>query len=333
VEAPTDITGWRVLLICPPFFGYDDAIASELERRGASVDRLQDRPFHSATAKALTKLAPRLAARAATIKYRRDLSHAKTYDMVLVVNGQTLTPDFLSDLRIRNPAATIRLYLWDSLSNRKSILGCLPMYDKVMTFDPEDAARFGIQHRPLFFTPEFEQESPEGTPQSFDYDISFIGTAHTDRWWMVTQVDRILPQGVRRFWFLYLQARWVFYIRRLFDQRLRGARVEQFSFAPLSRSRVSELFRASRIILDIEHPSQRGLTIRTIEAIGAQKKLITTNQDTKNYEFFDERNVVILRRGSIPTVSEEFLAAPYFAIPADTYEYYSIRGWTEDVLG
>ena len=44
---------------------------------------------------------------------------------------------------------------------------------------------------------------------------------------------------------------------------------------------IVSLYKESEVILDINHPGQNGLTMRTFEALGAGKKLITTNTEIK----------------------------------------------------
>ena len=52
-----------------------------------------------------------------------------------------------------------------------------------------------------------------------------------------------------------------------------------------------EIFSDSRCILDAPQAGQVGLTIRTIECLGAKRKLVTTNSDIKNYDFYNENNI------------------------------------------
>ena len=40
-------------------------------------------------------------------------------------------------------------------------------------------------------------------------------------------------------------------------------------------------------VLDIEHPKQVGLTMRTFEVLASGRKLITTNRSIINHEFYD----------------------------------------------
>ena len=71
---PVDLTGQRVLLIAPRFFGYDEAIARGLTRKGATVDAMPDRPFASPWFHALARVRPALAQRLTLRHYRRLLA-------------------------------------------------------------------------------------------------------------------------------------------------------------------------------------------------------------------------------------------------------------------
>ena len=45
-------------------------------------------------------------------------------------------------------------------------------------------------------------------------------------------------------------------------------------------------------MLDVSHSAQTGLTIRTIETIGARRKLITTNTEVVKYALYDPSRVL-----------------------------------------
>lgn len=323
------LAGRRVLYVAPRFFGYERDIAAELERRGAEVDWLKDRPFDTPFMTAVTRFRRPWMIRAADRLYRSELQRfgRSHYDAVFVVNGQTLSGEILSELRRSFPQATFILYMWDSAENRRSVLGNLRFFDACFTFDPRSAKSHGLHFRPLFFSNGFES----AREVDFDYDISFIGTAHTDRYSVVSTLDTALAGNVRRFWYLYLQARWVFHAYRLVNPCFRSARVGEFRFVPLARAEVQRVFRRSKAILDIEHPQQCGLTIRTFEALGAEKKLVTTNGEIATYDFFDPDNVCILNRDQI-TIHAEFLEKPYRPIPAHLYRKYSLSGWMDEIL-
>jgi hypothetical protein len=324
------LVGQRVLLIAPRFFGYEKDIQDELTRRGAAVDFILDRPFESAFMKALARFHRAWVMPAADRYMRaaiRDLGQ-EPYDIVLVINGQTLSRAVLAELRQRCPDAKFVLYMWDSAANRSDSIANAHLYDRALTFDREDAKDHGLVFRPLFYGPGYATAAP-GEP---DLALSFIGTVHTDRYRIVSQLMRQLPSGQTGWTYLYLQAPWVFHLQRILNPAFRGARMQEFSFAPLPKAEVQNVFRRSRAILDVEHSSQRGLTIRTLEAFGAGKKLVTTNAAIRDYDFFKPENIAVIARAA-PELPSQFLARDYVAPSDELYYRYSIAGWMDEVLG
>lgn len=323
------LDGTRVLLVAPRFFGYEREIRSELERRGAVVDWLPDRPFDTPLMSALTRYKPEWVLPHADRLYERLLSDmgATHYDTILVINGQTLSHRMLSGLRTSFPAARVVLYMWDSIDNRRGVIRNLPLFDTTFSFDPLSAGNYGMRLRPLFFSKGFERLPSD----DFDYHLSFVGTMHTDRYAVVSQMRRRLPPELRSYWYLYLQAPWVYNAYRIGNQAMRHACRDEFQFKPLDKVALQSVFSRSLAILDIEHPKQRGLTMRTFETMGSHKKLITTNSQVRDYDFFNENNICIVDRAE-PRVPSAFLASPFTPILPALYHRYSIEGWVDEVL-
>ncbi|MGR9578168.1 hypothetical protein [Pandoraea sputorum] len=325
------LQGKQALLIAPRFFGYDQEIRAELERRGAKVDVLADRPFDTPFMTAVTRFRRDWVIGAATRLYKQSLeTFGRThYDLIFVVNGQTLSPEMLRFLRAAYPGARFVLYMWDSMDNRAAVLPNLPLFDRTLSFDRKSAQTYGMVFRPLFFSSGFEQTPVES--DSHEYDLSFIGTAHTDRWAVASRVKRAVPAKTNCFFYLYLQAPWVYWAYRVTNPTMRQAPKSDFRFAPIAKSDVQSVFRRSLGILDIEHPSQTGLTIRTLETLGAQKKLVTTNQRIRDYDFYDASNVCCIDRHR-PEIPADFLTTPYRASAPEIYRKYSIAGWMDETL-
>jgi len=322
------LDGRRILYIAPRFFGYDDDIASEMTRRGAVVTRLLDRPFDKPLMTAVTKLAPGSIANAALPIYRNALKEAQApFDILFVINGQTLSPTFLAELRQHSPNATLILYLWDSLRNRASIIPALSKYDHVFGFDRTDATQFGFRYRPLFFAPVFEAPSVE-TPH---YGISFIGTAHTDRAPIVHALDTVLPAEIMRFWYLFLQAPWVRRYYGLKNAAFRRVPADMFRYTPMKKDEIGRVFQQSRAILDVEHPLQRGLTMRTFETLGARKKLITTNPHIVEEDFYDPRNILVIDREKV-RINLDFFHDSFAPTAPTIRRRYALAGWLDEIL-
>lgn len=325
-----DLAGQRVLFSAPRFFGYEREIAAELHRRGAQVDFLADRPFDSPLLHAAARFSRRAVLLHTEREYRRSLAGfaAGDYDHVLIVNGQTMPRRLLAEIRRDNPRARFTLYMWDSLANRRDALGLLDLFDRAFSFDPDAARQHSMRFRPLFFAPAYE--APD-EPQAIAHDLSFIGTAHTDRYAVVSRLDAALDPKVRRFWYLYLQARWVWLAYRVTNPAFRGAPLADFRFTPLPRAEGARAFWQSRAILDIEHPRQTGLTIRTFETLGAGRKLVTTNAGIRDYAFHDPARVRVIDRKA-PQVDAEFLLDDAPPLDAAVRQRYSLAGWLDEVL-
>ncbi|MDE2427340.1 MAG: hypothetical protein KGM99_01335 [Burkholderiales bacterium] len=323
------LAGKRVLCIVPRFFGYETDIQNELKIQGAHVDLLIDRPFESSLLKALAKLRPEALFSYTNKLYLSEIQkfHAKFYDYIFVVNGQTISNGFIRKLRTLFPQAEFILYMWDAIANRQHIVKNLPLFDRSYTFDPLDSSKYGMQLRPLFYNRSI-QKDPNAHCK---YDVSFVGTAHTDRYHIVSKVNASLPSEKNTFWYLYLQAPWVFYYYKYTNPTMRGAQITDFKFSSLNKKTIGDVFRESSVVLDIEHPLQNGLTMRTFETLGSAKKLITTNTSIINYDFYNSNNIFVIDRQN-PKIDEKFLSSPYVDLPESIYQKYSIEGWVNNIF-
>lgn len=325
-----DINGKQVLFIAPQFFGYELEIVEEMRRRGALVDFLPDRPFTSPLMKAVTRLRREWVLPFAD-RFFLDSVEAfgrTRYDLIFVVVGEGVSVRVLSEYRASFPGATLVLYMWDAVRTKRAAQANLPFFDALHTFDPNDAKTFGMNFRPLFFSPGFTP-STQILPH---YQLSFVGTAHSDRYAVVSNVAAALPKQTSCYWYLYLQAPWVFWAHKLGNPAYRQASKNDFCFDPLSKAAVQSIFLNSLAILDIEHPGQTGLTMRTFETIGAGKKLITTNALVKETDFFKPENILVIDRNRVPKIPDAFLHTAYEPLPVAVYKKYSLAGWLDEVL-
>lgn len=323
------LQGKKVLYVAPRFFGYEKEIEDELVRRGAEVDFVLDRPFDTPLMKAITKVRRDWIIGSADRYYSAELNKFgnKEYDLVFVISGQTLSTSTLARWRAGCPSAKFILYMWDSFANRRWAVDNLQFFDHCFSFDRNDSAKYGLNFRPLFFSPGFEviqQLDPK-------FDISFVGTAHTDRYAVVSAVRQKLGDKVNSFWYLFLQAKWVFWIYKIINPAFRKAKISDFNFLSLSKSAVQEIFSSSRAVLDVEHPQQTGLTMRTLETLGAKKKLITTNAGVREYDFFSPDNICVIDR-KFPEIPAAFLYESYVDVSPEIYEKYRLEGWMDEML-
>jgi hypothetical protein len=71
--------------------------------------------------------------------------------------------------------------------------------------------------------------------------------------------------------------------------------------------------------------------MRTIETLGAKRKLITTNKQISRYDFYNENNIMILNDDNFDEVTG-FLKRKYQDIPEHIYKEYSLSSWVTNII-
>jgi hypothetical protein len=326
-----DLAGKNILVFFPNGKGnYGSAVALELERRGAKVFIYDERP----DSKTLTKIAYRIAKEKLQqffLHYLKKIISENigiSFDLIIVIRAEAFTPLAMKHLRQSFPYARFILYLWDSVryTNTASIF---PYFDKILSFDKNDVETYHLFHRPLFFIDVYREIADQTVR---DYDVIFIGKIHSDRYFFLKKMENQLESnGYSTFFYLYLPSKLLFYQMKLQEPSFKRARLREFKFRIMPAKDVSRIMSLSRVSLDAQHPAQAGLTMRSLEVLGAKRKLITTNQDIKTYDFYNENNIYVVDRQE-PMIDFEFIRSPYVEIPINTYEKYSLQGWLDDLL-
>lgn len=315
----------KCLLICPSFFGYDIEIKNAFERNGYSVTLYDERPFTGVIGKSLVRLGLNILTKPFIENYYNKVFNTagEHYDLLLLINPECITPDIL--IRFKEKCDKVIVYMWDSFKNKKKSHALIDCADVFFTFEPCDADAYNIKYKPLFYVPEFICEPADGSEL---FDVSFVGTAHSLRFQLVSDIARGRSQLI----FFYCPSKIVFFIKKFFLKELAGMKIDDVSFVPLNRKSVVDILKSSKAVIDIAHPKQNGLTMRTIESIGSQKKLITTNKSVKSYDFYNESNVLVVENGINSKAISDFLALDYIMLPTDVYEKYFIDNWVRDII-
>lgn len=327
------IEGKKIFFFSPAFFNYENMIADKMREMGAEVDMYDVRSVTGAFERALLKISPAIFKKKSQKYYEEIIrkNKYKDYDFILIVKCDMTPANILEKFRAVYPHAKLCLNLWDSVELIPGVTEKFKYFDTLHSFDLDDCEKYKVlKFRPLFFGDQFRKESREG--QSFKYDISFLGTVHSDRYAVIKQVQNIARErGLKCFWFLYLQSKFIYKFYKATKREFKGTTEENFSFTKMSAEEISKVVDESRIILDIQHPKQTGLTMRTIEMVGMNKKLITTNASIRKYDFYNPHNIAVVDRRNV-RVSDDFLRSSYEPLNEDIYEKYSLKSWILEVL-
>lgn len=328
-----ELKGKKVLLISAMFFGYEKLIKAELERKGAEVDYFNERPDNGFWTKALIRIDRRLLARKTDHYYRHIIestSH-KVYDHILVIRGEALSALVLKRLRQKQTKARLSLYLWDSMHYNPNAMKILKYFDQVFSFDRVDVEKTpGMKFLPLFYGHDFERSAD--WKEEPIYDACFIGTVHTDRYKVLERIiENLQNQGCKLFIFCYYPSRFLYNLRALIDPGFRRFGKKHVKFIGMNISEVVDRIAESKAVIDVNRPDQLGLTMRTIEAVGAQRKLITTNLDIVNYDLYNESSVLIVDRKN-PNINMDFISRKGTPFEKGVRKIFSISSWLDAIF-
>lgn len=323
----------RILLFAPSFFGYDKEFLNGLQKAGADVDLYNERISENTFVKILIRLNPNYLSGYVEKYYDKiiDENKDKNYDYVFFVSVEAATPKIIGKLRSVFSTARFYMYSWDSVENKKYLKDVMSSFDRVWSFDKNDSEKYNIDFLPLFYSNEYSDIASSGVSQK--YDALFVGTIHSDRYWFLKSIEsQISALNGRTYLWQYFPSVLLYLKMKLRSSRFcREAKYRDFRFESLKKERLLELIAESKAVIDSNHPSQSGLTMRTLETLGAKRKLITTNVYVKEYDFYRESNILIVDRET-PHIPEDFLISPYEDIPDDVYHKYSLDGWLSAIF-
>lgn len=317
----------KIAVFCPAFFGYDNDIKNTLEKAGAKVSLLDERVFTNTLGRALVRLGfHRLINSYIDDFYSENLvNKAKEIDYILLVNPETVSVDILEKARKVNPQIKIITYMWDSFRNKPYSKKYIDISCSFFTFDPSDAKENNIDFLPLFYVKEYDGLDVK----PIMYDFSFVGTAHSERF---RSVSNITKGSDAKFLFFYCPSYMVFLFKKYLKGELQGLKLSDVSFSSMSRTEVVSLVEKTNTIIDICHPDQIGLTMRTIEMLGAEKKIITTNSQVLSYDFYHPNNILYVDGKTSPETINEFVDVPYSPLECELRNKYSINSWIESLF-
>lgn len=332
-----DLKGKRILLIALP--GYRDGIITKMRELGAETDLIHDKPNDGFICKTLGRYQVGFFQEVLNHYYRKALEPLKSrdYDYILSIRGEYTPISTLKLLKNYFPNSKLILYIWDGLHKRntKGIEKKWPYYDKVYTFDRIDYEEYKkeLLFQPLYYYEDYlPKELSVSNKESFIYDLSFIGTGHDDRIPIVKNVmEQCRKNGLRCFSYFYVPHQMVFLRDKICNQYYKNVKLSDVRFEKISFSQLYQIYANSKCVIDVENAGQHGLTMRSIEILGLKRKLITTNKDIKNYDFYNSSNVFILDRKN-PVMDMEFFNVPYQMLEDDMYKKYSLENWIFEVL-
>jgi len=322
-----NLSGRKILLIGIGFYDYEYSIKQLLEENGAKVDYFISNYISLWIKLLLTFRFNKLIAR---LRARRIHSFLKSvndnYDIILIIKGECFDEDNFILLKRKFYHSKFIFYLWDSLNrleNRDFILKHFT--DDIYTFDRLDALAYNLKFRPLFYRRGLSKTSFT----SCLYDISFVGTNHSDRYRLLSVLKDYCEDKQISYKFVLTITWREFLIDYYILRRIKKQDKSFFLVGKISYDEYLNISLSSNVIFDISHPMQSGLTMRTIESIGLCRKVLTTNCDIVNYNQIPSSNYCVFDRNNIK-IPNSFLSEKVMYL--HPIEYFSLDFFLKELF-
>jgi hypothetical protein len=269
----------RLLFVGIDYYAYSRQIRDTFRSLSHDCDY---RPIEDAgfLAKTFKKLAPAAYRRRLDAYHRRIVegSAGTPYDVVFFLQVHHMSPANLERLRALHPEARFVLYNWDSLTTH-DYRPWLGFFDRAFTFDPEDAKALGIFYLPLFaIRPFFEIDRDRRK----EFDLYFVGAIGTmNRFDALARLHAYCEaEGLR----LKLHLKCSPVIRfKLFRT---GRSLPGITLRALGFDAIIALMERSEAVFDFANHRQSGYTMRFIENLCADRKIVTENVRVLEEDFY-----------------------------------------------
>lgn len=315
----------QICLISFDFWNYDHHIVDALQKKGVEARHINLRDYSHQYPTVFHRAGNffnKIFLNKNTKKIKREeyilkeLAALGKQDQILIINPEIISLN--THKKIKNFTERYIAYLYDS-SKRRPIAHLLdfPLFDTVFSFDPEDVKTYNL--KPLSNYIYFEKH-PIAKKEDLKYDCFTISYLD-ERLPTLNKIAEIFKQKTLKSHFIVVGKNKPAHCHAaiVFTEKRQG------------QKQVHQKIKESKAVLDLLRDDQAGLSFRIFEALGFQKKLITSNQFVRQFDFYNPENILIIDPEN-PEIPASFFETPYVPIPDPIYRKYSLQGWVEEVF-
>lgn len=237
------------------------------------------------------------------------------YDILLVIGAYVLSEKNLQ-LALQKAPYSITIF-WDSMEKIPMQKEQIELFDTCYSFDKDDCQKYNLKAITNFY---FIEE----TSKNEDFDVSYLATYDHRVGETIRIFEYFQENGIKA------KAKYFCYPSHPVQEKLPSNIEVIHKIIPFKQSH--QYYLDSKVILDIAHSHQRGLSFRPFEAMGMNKKLITTNKDIVNYDFYNPNNIFVIENVENIHIPKSFFETDYQEISAEIKEKYHIKNWIKRML-
>ena len=233
-------------------------------------------------------------------------------DIILTIKGDFIDPK--SILEFKKYTKKSIAFFNDSTARCPKIKRVIPIFDEVFSFEKEDCKKYNLNFiTNWIYTLETNHKKTE------EYQVFNISSKDR-RSAFISKIAAILKENKINYKII------------IFDKKSKNQDPNlEYITQQIPLSEVNTILNNAQVLLDVNRIGQKGLTFRVLESIGLEKKLITTNSDIKNYDFYNPNNILIIDEKKIE-IPFDFFNNTYKKVPEEILKKYTLDSWINNVL-
>lgn len=313
----------HITLVSFDNWGFNDYIATALEQKGNKVQHINFDKFKYKYPNKLYKiynfflklfLKKNIKTEYFGKKVIEKLKENDTkQDIILVIKGDFIDPKSIQEIK-KYGNKTIA-YFNDNTYRCPKITRVIPNFDEVFSFEKNDCEKYNLK----FAANWIYNSSPVSSEKEIKRQVFNI-ISKDKRLSILSKIAQDLnAKNISHKIFVYSK-----------KNRKKTCSID-FINEHIPLSEINNYISSSQVLLDINRENQDGLSFRVFESIGLQKKLITTNSDIKNYDFYNPNNILVIDKKN-PDIAVSFFEKEYEPIPETIFNKYTLDGWIQNVI-
>jgi len=236
----------------------------------------------------------------------------ETQDLILTIKADFIAPEAIFEFKKYTKKSIA--FFNDSISRCPKIKRTITNFDEVYSFEKDDCKKYGLK-----FLTNWIYPIPKSDTKNNEYQVFNI-SSKDKRFSLISKIAAILKEKNINYKII------------IFGKKNKNNKSDvEYISNRIPLNEVNNYLHNSQVLLDINRTGQKGLTFRVFESLGLEKKLITTNTDIKNYDFYNPNNILIIdeKRIDIPF---DFFTKKYYSVSEDILKKYTIESWIHQII-
>lgn len=313
----------KIILMCPSYSGYGEKIKEVMEKIGHEVLYIPHDGFVYNYKNIFEKIYSNLIYKIFLKKNLKKIKEKQilykkveefgNFHGVVVIRPDFYNIEFIEFLKAKEKPMI--LHFWDSITYKPNQKKYIEYFDYLYSFDKKEAEEYDMNFLPNFYMKDKIQKI-----QDVEYG-AFTVMSYDERFQELENLAKKLKECDISYKFIVVTKK---------DIKSNYVEIRKDT---ISLGKMYEYYSKSKVIVEIGHNTvekQGGLSFRAIDALGNRKKLITTYDLIKEYDFYNPDNIMVLEKDY--RIEKDFFKKEYKDIPKDIYIKYSDEEWVKRLI-